>query len=290
MGVFERMGSRMRRFNFPALCGAVAALAFAMTASADPTVFDQIGPSHEMRGSVSAGEAVLYDNTPTGAETVFNTTSVPRTGGADEALFNAPAALITSMQFGYLVDTGGPAAFDARIRFFDDINLAATGTAPQFLNQKGEITVPFTAQTAGAFITNSISLAALPGGGVNVTSNPITMGVPNVTDTYVQIDFFQPGTTTPVANNLVTYIFDGSGPNAGFTFASPTVGGTGAIADEVYWRDANANGIIGADEARGFATGRANFVLKLEGNVIPEPASLGLLGVASLALLRRRRA
>ena len=82
---------------------------------------------------------------------------------------------------------------------------------------------------------------------------------------------------------------DGSGPNAGFTFASPLVGGNGTVAQEVYWRDANANGVINGDEARGFGTGRANFVLRLEGNIIPEPASLSLMGVAGLALLRRRR-
>ena len=276
------------------MCAVAAASAVGLMtspAAADPTVFDQAGPAVQMRGTVSAGEAVLYDNTPTGAETVFNTTSTPRTGGADEALFNAPAALLTSFQFGYLVDTGGPAAFDARVRFFDDIDFNATTPASQqFTNQVGEITVPLTGQVPGAFVTNSISLTGQPGGGVSVTSNPTNLEVPNVTDVYVQIDFFQPGTTTPVANNLVTYIFDGSGPNAGFTFSSPVVGGNGTVAQELYWRDANANGVINGDEARGFATGRANFVLRLEGNVIPEPASLGLVALAGVGLLRRRRA
>jgi hypothetical protein len=282
----------MRRSSLFALCAAVASGASLISsrAQAGPTVFDQAGPAVPMRGDVSPSEAVLYDNTPTGAETVFTTTSVPRTGGADEALFNAPAALLTAMQFGYVVDTGGPAAFDARVRIFDDINPVTTAGAPQFLNQKAEFTLNFTAQVPGAFITSPISLTTLPGGGASVTSNPVTLGVPNVTDAYVQIDFFQPGTTTPVANNAVSYIFDGSGPNAGFTFASPTVGGTGAIADEVYWRDVNSNGIISTDEARGFATGRANFVLRLDGNVIPEPASLGLVALATVGMLRRRRA
>ena len=281
----------MRRCLLFSFSAAASAGLLALPALAGPTVFDQAGPAVPMRGDVSAGEAVLYDNTPTGAETVFSTTSVPRTGGADEALFNAPAALLTGLQFGYLVAAGGPAAFDARIRIFDDINLVSMPPAgtPQFLNPVGEVTVPLTGQTAGAFVSNPVSLAALPGGGATVTANPVALGVPNVTDAYVQIDFFQPGTTTPVAADAVTYIFDGTGPNAGFTFSSPTVGGTGAVADEVYWRDVNNNGVISTDEARGFTASRANFVLRLEGNVIPEPASLALVSTAALALLARRR-
>ena len=281
----------MRRITFFAVSAAAAVSGMVLTAAtALAAPQDNVGPSVPMRGQVSASEAVLYDNTPVGAEQVFTTTSAPRTGGADEALFGGAGGLLTALQFGYSVAAGGPAAFDARVRFFDDINLTAGAGTPQFLNQVGQITVPFTAQTAGAFITNSISLTGQPGGGVAVTANPVTIGVPNVTDVYVQVDFFQPGTTTPVANNAVTYLFDTSGVNAGYTFASPQAGGTGAATEEVYWRDANGNGTIEGDEARGFAAPtRANFVLKLEGNVIPEPASLGLVAVAGLATLRRRR-
>ena len=270
---------------------AAAASTLVIGASAFAVPNDGVGPSVPMQGDISPREAVLYDNTPAGSEQVFSTTSAPRTGGADEALFSGAGGLINSIQFGYLVGTGGPAAFDARIRFFDDINLTAGVGTPQFQNQVGQVTVPFTGQTAGAFITNPISLGSLPGGGVTVTENPTNLGVPNVTDVYVQLDFFQPGTTTPVANNLVTYLFDSSGVNAGYTFASPQTGGTGATTEEVYWRDANGNGTIEGDESRGFAAPtRANFVLKLEGNVIPEPASLALVCGAALALVRRRRA
>jgi hypothetical protein len=273
------------------LCAAAAASGLALTgATAQAAPQDQQGPLVPMRGNVSPGEAVLYDNTPSGTEQVFTTTSAPRTGGADEALFNGAGALINSMQFGYSVATGGPAAFDVRVRFFDDINLTAGAGTPQFQNQVGQVTVPLTSQVAGAFISAPVSLASLPGGGVTVTQNPTNLGVANVTDVYVQFDFFQPGTTTPVANNAVTFLFDSSGTNAGFTFASPIVGGTGSSDDEVYWRDANGNGAIEGDEARGFAAPtRANFVLKLDGNIIPEPASLGLVAAAGLMTLRRRR-
>lgn len=265
----------------------VSALALVGSAWA-ATQVDMVGPSTAWSGAVSSSRAVLYDNFPGVGESVFTTGSAPRTGGADEVLFAGPAALVNSMRFGYSVATGGPAAFDVRFRFWDDINFTAGAGVPQFQNLVADATLALTGQTAGAWLSGPVSLASLPGGGVSVTSNPVNFNnIPNITDFYLQIDFYQPGTTTPVLNNLVTYIFDGSGVNVGYTFASPAVGGTGAVAEEVFWRDVNANGIITGDEARSFAApNRANFVLQFEGDVIPEPASLALL---AFALVLRRR-
>src|SRR5687767_14331078 len=91
----------------------------------------------------SAFGVVLYENIPQGAEGVTTTASVPRTGGADEAMFTGPAALINSMRFGYGIFAGGPAAFDARVRIFDDIDFLASGAQPLFANQVAQFTVPF---------------------------------------------------------------------------------------------------------------------------------------------------
>ncbi|HQY87934.1 MAG TPA: PEP-CTERM sorting domain-containing protein, partial [Tepidisphaeraceae bacterium] len=236
---------------------------------------------------------VLYDNVPVGAETIFTTGSTPRTGGADEVLFAGTAAKITSMQVGYSVATGGPAAFDLRVRVWDDIDFAATTAASeQFTNLASDFTLSFTDQVAGAFITGAIDLTSLPGGGVDVNANPVNLEVADIIDAYIELQFLQPGTNTPVAGNLVTYIFDGSGVNTGFTYASPAVGGDGTAAQELYWRDANGNVAINGDEARSINGNRANFVLHLEGDLmnVPEPTSLGLLGLGTLLLGSRRRA
>ena len=210
--------------------------------------------------------------------------------------FLGDSALLTSYRLGFQIAAGGPAAFDVRTRIWDNIDAVATTTA-QFNTQVADFTLSFTGQTAGAFISNPVSLATLPGGGVTVTSSAFSGA--GLIDAYVQLDFLQPGTLTPVLNNSVTYIFDGTGVNTGFSLGSAELGGTQA--DDVYWRDANGNGIITANEGRNFtAPDRANFVMEFSGvvaasAVVPETNTLALLafGVApviGMVIPRRRKA
>ncbi len=253
-------------------------------------------------GSVNQGEAtVLYDNTPGASEGVLTTTSTPRTTGGDEFIIvgspSQHSALLTSMQFGYSVATGGPAAFDAKVTFFDDIDYAAT-TGAQFLNPRASFTLNFTGQTAGAFITAPIDLTGLSGGGVTLTDNPANNDFPSGSgnsngfiDGFFVVSFLNAGTSTNVTSNGVTFLFDSSGVNVGSSYdtagpTAPVFGGTQA--DAVYWRDADGNQTIIGNEARSFAAPtRANFVLHLEGNLVPEPTSL--TAVAGLGMLIRRR-
>lgn len=86
-------------------------------------------------GSPAVGDVILSSNLPRDVEDAEATAQVPRTGGADEAMFSGPAALITSMRFGDVVFPGGPAAFDVRVTLFDDINFAATAAQPPSFNQ-----------------------------------------------------------------------------------------------------------------------------------------------------------
>ena len=125
---------------------------------------------------------------------------------------------------------------------FDDIDYSAGTGTPQFANLKGDFRVALTGQTAGAFLTGLISLTGLPGGGVLVTDNPPNDG-DEVMDVFMQMDFYNTGTNTHVANNGVTFIFRGgtSDPNAGYTFDSPILGGPGDGTGDFYWRDANDN-------------------------------------------------
>lgn len=282
-----------------ALIAAVAAMgmgsmAFAVSGVRSTGTEISVGAGQPV-GQVSPRDAVLYDNVPVGAETVSTTTSTPRTTGGDEfIILGSPtqhAAKVTSMQFGYSVAAGGPAAFDARVRFYDDIDfLATTAASSQFLNPVADFTLNFTGQTAGAFITAPIDLSTLPGGGVSFTDNVVNNGVGSdgLIDGFFVVSFLNAGTQTNVTNNLVTFLFDFTGVNAGASYDSASVGGTQA--DAVYWRDANGNQTINGDEARSFAApSRANLVLHLEGTIVPEPASLAALSLGGL-MIRRRRA
>jgi hypothetical protein len=98
----------MRRAKWALGLSVMAMSAMTAGAFARPGGGQFVGPLQETAinqgipiGQVSPTESVLYSNVPQGAETVFTSGSSPRTGGADEAVFDGPGANLTSMQIGY---------------------------------------------------------------------------------------------------------------------------------------------------------------------------------------------
>lgn len=252
------------------------------------TALDPIGSTLPVsrQGNIASNRAVLYDNMPPVGGSIFTSGSSPRTGGADEVIFDGTSALLTSMQFGFSIATTGPSTFDARIRIWDDIDFAATTTA-QFSNKVADFTLTYSGTPGSAYTTTPVDLTPLPGGGVAVTANGATGYGANLVDLFFQVDFYTTGTTTHVPSNGVTYIFYNGVPTVGYTNDSPAAGGPGDGTGEVYWRNVANDGNIIGNDARSFTGSRANMTLHFEGTVVPEPASMLLLGLAGL-LIRRR--
>lgn len=122
----------------------------------------------------------------------------------------------------------------------------------------------------GAFSTTGNAAFSITGGAlstpIDLPTNMSTMG----------------WTMTFLRNNVKT----GTVRAAFTTTVLPTVG-TSPIG---FYRDANDDGIITADENRVFGTGTDpsdNMVIRF--NAVPEPASMAVLGLGVAALLRRRK-
>lgn len=246
-----------------AMMGLSAAAGVAMARpEVEPVVI--AGSAHQIGEAQPTQRAILYQNVPQGAESVFTTGASPRTSGGDDVTFSASNVKLTSFRFGFM-NTGTQTAFDARIKMWDTIDGSGNFTGALL----ADIIVNFTGVSpVGAYISNPIDLTFLAGGGVSVPDNNMAF----------QIAFLQPGTNTLVSGNSVTYIFDGTGVNVGFS-------------DDVYWRDINNNQVITGDEARSFGGGTtlANMVLEFEGVIIPAPAPAGLLALSGVLAARRRR-
>jgi hypothetical protein len=156
--------------------------------------------------------------------------------------------------------------------FWNTVNFAATTGNAVFSNQAADFFlngVATSATTAGAYITGAIDLTSLSGGGVTLTSG--TVGY--------QLKFWDNTGGNRVASVNATSIFYGA--------AAPTVG----TSLDQYWRDANGDGTITGEESRTFGGGTslANFAVQLNATPVPEPASMAVLGIGALALIRRRR-
>ncbi len=93
------------------------------------------------------------------------------------------------------------------------------------------------------------------------------------------------GPPSPFGGGLAVYVFN-DGLEVGFASATPAWGGIG---DE--WFDITTDSGSVFDEVRilGWGFSPTTFVDNMSWNVVPEPGSLALLGLAALAVVRRRR-
>jgi hypothetical protein len=69
------------------------------------------------------------------------------------------------------------------------------------------------------------------------------------------------------------------------TYPGPYVGSS----TDGYYRDADANGSFTGSDYRSFTGSRSDLGLVIIGTPVPEPASMAVLGIGALALIRRRR-
>lgn len=202
----------------------------------------------------------VYSNT---SATIFSTGSTPRAHLLDDGSFTVgpyggTGGVADGANHGFVVNTV-TSSFDMEVRYYDTMNSGATPVNSVFL---------------GGYILRFNNLA--PGGYVTGLFDFTDLGLSDIAfpdDNWgIELSFYNQGTTTYHTN--VTGAFSGDGTEVGSS-------------QDVYWRDANGNGVFSSDEARTFGGGTllANFYLQLT----PEPASMGLLGLGALALIRRRR-
>lgn len=221
--------------------------------------------------AAAVNAATLYNNT--GDTGLFTSGLRPNWVVDDFDLDPTGANLpyqITHVELGISVNAA--TNLDMLVEFYQDINFAAGAADNVFpAGPVASYLVSFGALAAGTYTTG---LMELPDGG---------FFMPSITDYAsmnhaVSIKYLIGGTSNP--NPTTTALFKGDVP--------PSVGGS----EDVYWRDADANGTITGSDARFFggAPAIANIYMRLDGHApVPEPASMAVLGMGALALLRRRK-
>lgn len=227
----------------------------------------------------AAHAVVLYDNTD--QSNVFYTSSFA--SSADDFQFGSlgstynPDVTITQLEMGYR--TTAATSFDMVVSFYQNMDITTPTNAPNASTTNilsglaKTYTFNFTTTAAGSFSTTLLDLSNYGGG--------FTLPAVSNFSQYnhgVQVAFYNPGTT--VVNTNVRALFTGSqDPATGYSY-------------NTYGRDANANGVITADERANFGdpvNARANFYMQIVGQPVPEPMSLAPVALGALAVLRRRK-
>lgn len=221
-----------------------------------------------------AEAAVLFSNrgsgniaTEDGAGNIFSSANEAPT--LEDVNFVNPGAYnITGINVGYDNTGAVPVGLDMLVSFWDTVNYTAPVVNASQLGSTYRI--PLLAGTGA----NQTGFLALPGGPLSVPDSSIG----------VIISFVTTNTNTPISG-------------IGHLFRNVPVT-TGSSANEFSF-DENLNGVLqGATSPSGSEVftwaddefPHANMWLEVQGELVPEPGSLALIGLGGLALVRCRRA
>jgi hypothetical protein len=216
--------------------------------------------------------AAIFDNM-TGLTGVTTSSSVPGFlfGDGATAIASSGGAgsfwKFTSVDYAFFVlgaQTMASGELGVKIDLFGSYTDLRTGATPVFGTQFGSITANYGAitTTGNAAFTSTLTLGTPINAPVGMTTLGYTV---SFTRNNVRTDTVRAGIGNPL---------------------NSTVG----LSPHGFYRDANDNGIIEGSDWRQFsATEAQNLLIRFNGDAVPEPATMAVLGLGAAALLRRRR-